>query len=124
MLGHSIVSQHFMEPELSIPNSQQLSTCSYPEPDQSSIHDPIPPLRDQSILYTHLRLGLPSGLFPSCFPTNKLYSSLFTPIRSTCPTHLIHLDLIFLIILGEKCKSRSSSLTVFSTLSSAQLSSV
>jgi hypothetical protein len=35
MLGHSIVSQHFMEPEGSIPNSQELSTCSYPEPDQS-----------------------------------------------------------------------------------------
>jgi hypothetical protein len=33
MLGHSIVSQYFMEPEGSIPNSQQLSTCSYPEPD-------------------------------------------------------------------------------------------
>jgi hypothetical protein len=30
MLGHSTVSQHFMEPEGSIPNSQQLSTCSYP----------------------------------------------------------------------------------------------
>jgi hypothetical protein len=38
MLGRSIVSQHFMEPEGSIPNSQQLSTCSYPEPDQSSPH--------------------------------------------------------------------------------------
>jgi hypothetical protein len=35
MLGHSIVSQYFMEPEGSIPNSQGLSTCSYPEPDQS-----------------------------------------------------------------------------------------
>jgi hypothetical protein len=42
MLGHSIVSQHFMEPEGSIPNSQKLSTCSYPEPDQSSPHHPIP----------------------------------------------------------------------------------
>jgi hypothetical protein len=38
MLGRSIVSQHFMEPERSIPNSQQLSTCSYPYPDQSSPH--------------------------------------------------------------------------------------
>jgi hypothetical protein len=38
MLGHSIVSQHFMELEGSIPNSQELSTCSYPEPDQSSPH--------------------------------------------------------------------------------------
>jgi hypothetical protein len=36
MLGHSIVSQHFMEPEGPIPNSQELSTSSYPEPDQSS----------------------------------------------------------------------------------------
>jgi hypothetical protein len=37
MLGHSIVFQHFMEPKGSIPNSQELSTCSYPEPDQSSV---------------------------------------------------------------------------------------
>jgi hypothetical protein len=43
MLGHSIVSQHFMEPEGSIPISQELSTCSYPEPDQSSLHHSIPP---------------------------------------------------------------------------------
>jgi hypothetical protein len=46
MLGHSIVSQHFMELEGSIPNSQELSTCSYPEPDQSSSHHSIPPLQD------------------------------------------------------------------------------
>jgi hypothetical protein len=37
MLGHSIVSQHFMGPEGSIPNSQQLSTHSYSEPDQSML---------------------------------------------------------------------------------------
>jgi hypothetical protein len=29
LLSHSIVSQHFMEPEGSIPKSQELSTCSY-----------------------------------------------------------------------------------------------
>jgi hypothetical protein len=28
--SYSIVSQHFMKPEGSIPNSQELSTCSYP----------------------------------------------------------------------------------------------
>jgi hypothetical protein len=27
-----------MEPEGSIPNSQELSTCPYPEPDQSNPH--------------------------------------------------------------------------------------
>jgi hypothetical protein len=32
MLGHSKVSQHFMEPEGSVPNSQELSTCSRPGP--------------------------------------------------------------------------------------------
>ena len=28
---------------------------------------------------THLRLGLPSGLFPSGFPTKTLYTPLFSP---------------------------------------------
>jgi hypothetical protein len=31
-------------------------------------------------LSTHLRLGLPSGLFPSGFPTNILYAFLVSPI--------------------------------------------
>jgi hypothetical protein len=42
----------------------------------------IPPhpifLRSILILSTHLRLGLPSGLFPSGFPTNILYAFLHT----------------------------------------------
>ena len=46
------------------------------------------------ILYTHLRLGLPSGLFPSGFSTKNLYTNLSTPIRATCPAHLIFLDFI------------------------------
>jgi hypothetical protein len=36
LCGHLIFSQHFKEPEISIPNSQELFACSYPEPDQSS----------------------------------------------------------------------------------------
>ena len=62
------------------------------------------------ILSTHLSLGLPSGLLPSGFPTKTLYTPLSSPIRATCPAHLILLDFITRTILGEQYKSFSSSL--------------
>jgi hypothetical protein len=51
-------------------------------------------LRSILVLATDLRLGLLSGLFPSCFHTNILYIFLFSPIRVTYPAQRIFLDLV------------------------------
>jgi hypothetical protein len=48
LCSYSVVSQHFMEPEGSLPRSQELSTCTYPEPDQLSPHHPVLSLKGPS----------------------------------------------------------------------------
>ena len=82
-----------MEPEGSLPHSQVPTSWRY-----------------VLILSSHLRLGLPSGLFPSSFPTKTLYLS---PMRVTCPAHLVLQDFIARTILGEEYRSLSSSLCNF-----------
>jgi len=47
------------------------------------------------ILPSHLRLGLPRGLLPTDLATKELYAPLLTPVRATCPPHIISLHLIF-----------------------------
>jgi hypothetical protein len=62
---------------------------------------------------THpLRLGLPSGLFPSGLLTNNLNTFLFSPIPATYRAHLILLSVIEFTLREEK-KSRCSSLCSF-----------
>ena len=59
--------------------------------------------RSISILFSKLRLGLPSGLNPSGCPT----------IRATCPAHLILLDFITRTMLGKDYRLLSLSLCSF-----------
>jgi hypothetical protein len=76
------------------------------------VHAPHPTSwRSSLILFSHLRLGLPSGLFPTGFPTRTLYTPLLSPICTTCPAHLIHLELITRTIWVK----RSDHYAVFST---------
>jgi hypothetical protein len=81
-LGHSIVSQHFIEPECPIPNSQELSTCPYPEPDQSSPHHRIPPLQEPSYYPPTYVLVFIAASFPLAFP-------LLTYARSSSPLFVL-----------------------------------
>ena len=65
------------------------------------------------LLTSHLCRGIPSGLFPSGFPTKTLHAHLPSPTSATCPTHLILLDMIIRTKFGEEYISVSSSLCSF-----------
>jgi hypothetical protein len=102
-----------MEPEGSLLHSQVPANCLYPEPPQSS---PYPTSHLQKVPLSIIlpsTPGLPSGLFPSGFPTKTLYTPLSYRIRATCPNHLILLDIITRTIMGEEYWSWSSSLWSF-----------
>ena len=82
----------------------------------NSIQSPQPlPTSWRSILIvsSHLRLGLPNGLFRSGFPTKTLCTPLPYSIRATYPAHIILLDFITRTILDEEYRELSSSLFNF-----------
>jgi hypothetical protein len=61
------------------------------------------------IITSHIRLGFPSGLFHSGSPTIILYLPPFSRIHTTCPAHLILLNLITRIIFDDQYRSQGSS---------------
>ena len=102
-------SQHFTEPEGSLPHSQASATCL-------SWASQI-----QSIPTSHFLEIYPNIIHPSTprsphsspslrFPYQDPIHPLSSPIRATCPAHLILLDFITRTILGEEYKSFISSL--------------
>ena len=65
------------------------------------------------ILPSHLRLSLPSSLFPSVLPTQTIYKPLLSPIHTKCSADLILLNFITRTIMGKAYRSLSSSLCRF-----------
>jgi hypothetical protein len=66
--------------------AQEPVTYPYPEPEQSNPR----PISWTSVLIlsSHLRIGLPSGLFPLGFPIKTLYAPILH-IRAACPAQAI-----------------------------------
>jgi len=65
------------------------ANCPYPEPARSSPYATHQFLKIHLILYSHLSLGLSSGLYLSGIPTKSMYTPLNYPIPATCLTHYI-----------------------------------
>jgi hypothetical protein len=70
-----------------------------PEPHKSSPHSQNISQSPTLILSCHLSLDLPSGLFPSGFPTNTMYAPPLFPKHATFAAHLFLFYFITRIIL-------------------------
>ena len=80
-------------------------SLSWASPIQSSYPNPTS-WRSILILSSHLRLGLPNGLFPSGFPTSILYTPLPFPYGPHAP-----IILYYIIILWDHRRICGPSLT-------------
>ena len=69
----------------------------------------------KDLLYSHLRLGLPNGLFPVGLPIKILKALLPSFILAKWPAHFNILDLIPLTILGERTNYEVPQCGAFST---------
>ena len=88
---------HFMKPEFLLPCLPTPTTCPYPTRTVQSMPSLPICLRSILILSTYEFPCLPSGLFPSGFPTKSLYVFL---VSSIMPHGLILPDLITQVIFG------------------------
>jgi hypothetical protein len=98
------------------PSSQESSTGPYPEPNQSKSYLRILSLYDPFNIVHPLRLGLPSGLFPSGFPISILYAFLFAPFMLHSLPISSSLALSFYLYLEKSTSYEAPHCAVFSWL--------
>lgn len=75
------------------------------------------PLRSIFTVFSHLRFGLPSSVFPPGSPTKIPYAFFVILVRAICPVHFILLAMITLIISGKVYKLRTSMMSEMTRVS-------
>jgi hypothetical protein len=98
-----------MEHEGPLPSSQEPAASPYPQPHDMSPHPPTLVILPPPQIY----LRLQNIFLYSDFPTKVFCAHIISTIRATCPSHLILLNLVTLIIYGEEYILRTCSLYNF-----------
>ena len=99
-----------MGPKVSLPQSQDPTTCLFSARRESSPCTLPTSRRSILMLSSHLCLCIASGLFHSVFSTKTSYTTFLFPICATRPTFPILLHLVTRIIFCEHYRSLSCSL--------------
>ena len=102
-----------MEPDGSLPPLQEPATCPYPEPDKSSACPPAHFLKMHLNIIPSYKPGSSKWSLSLRFPHQNSVGTSFLPHSATCPAHLILLNLISRIILGEEYRLLGSLLCSF-----------
>jgi len=98
-----------MEPERSLPHSQELATCTYSQPDLSRpCSHPILWRAFQYYSPVYAEIFQLVSFHEISIP--KLCTYFLSPLRATCTVRLIRTDLIIWITFRHKCRTWSSSL--------------
>ena len=87
-----------LDPESSLPSSQEPATVFQSELDAFSLHFHTTVIMPQTV---HI---LSSRFFPSSFWTKVVYEFLTPNICAACPTQLIILKLISSLMFCKECK--------------------